>query len=240
VVVTPLERLGRLDACAVSDALDALGLAGVIDGVTCLTGLARVAGRAVTVELGPAGESGATGESGAAGESGVAGTASHRHLGTAAAEACRPGDVIVIAHQGRGDSAGWGGNLSRAARRNGAVGVVCDGAVRDVDEARDVGLPLWATGATPRTARGRTVERCWNEPVVLAGVRVAPGDYLVADSTGVVAIAASDIEAVLERAEVIAAKEAAMAAAIDAGVPVSEVMGAGYEAMLSPQAGVGS
>jgi len=213
---TPADRLARLDACAVSDALDALGLEGVADGIAPLTGPARISGAVVTVELGrPRGE------------------ASQRHLCTAAIMAAEAGDVIVVAHQGRVDSAGWGGNLSRAARRAGVAGVIVDGAARDVDESREVGFPVFATAATPRTARGRTVELSWGEPVVVAGgVRVVPGDHVVADSTGVVFIAAGDLEAVVARAEAIAAKEAAMAAAIDAGTPVGEVMGAGYEQML--------
>jgi regulator of RNase E activity RraA len=208
-------RLARLDACAVSDAVDALGREGVLDGVGPLTGPARISGRVVTVELGRPG-----------------GEAAHRHLGTAAIVAAAPGDVIVVAHQGRADSAGWGGNLSRAAKRAGVAGVIVDGAARDVDESRAVGFPVFATSATPRTARGRTVEVSWGDPIEIGGLRVAPGDFVVADSTGVVFIAAADVEPVLARAEAITATEAAMAAAIDAGTPVDEVMGASYETML--------
>jgi 4-hydroxy-4-methyl-2-oxoglutarate aldolase len=235
---TAVQRLARLDACAVSDALDALGLDGVADGLRPLTGPARISGRVVTVELGrPAGAAGpgrggpADGGRGGSGGPGLPGA--HRHLGTAAILGATPGDVIVVAHQGRTDSAGWGGNLARAARRAGVAGVIVDGAARDIDEARDIGFPVFATAATPRTARGRTVEVSWGEPIVVAGgLAVAPGDLVVADSTGVVFVAAGRVEAVLERAEAIVAKEAAMAAAIDAGTPVDEVMGADYERML--------
>lgn len=219
-----LVELANLDACAVSDALDALGLPGVVDGLRCLTGVARISGRVITVELSRA-------------EDAVSGPSTPdpgptRHLGTAAADAATPGTVIVVAHQGRTDSAGWGGNLSRAAKRNGAVAVICDGAVRDVDEAREVGLPLFATIATPRTARGRTVERLWGQPVEVAGVRVESGDLVVADSTGVVFVSRRHIAQVVAKATSIVAREASMAAAIDAGAPVSEVMGGDYEHLL--------
>lgn len=187
------------------------------DGLRALTVAARVSGRVITVELGRPEESSA---------------GPQRHLCTAAVDASGPGDVIVVAHRGRVDSAGWGGNLSRAAQRNGALGVICDGAVRDVDEAREIGFPVFATATTPRTARGRTVEVSWGQPVTIAGVAVARGDFVVADSTGVVFVATSDIELVLAAAERIAAKEAAMAAAIAAGVPVHEVMGTDYESLL--------
>jgi regulator of RNase E activity RraA len=214
---TAVTRLAALDSCAVSDALDALGLHGVADGISCLTGPARIAGRIVTVELGRPDGTAPTG----------------RHLATAAIRAASPGDVIVVAHQGRVDSAGWGGNLSRAARRAGLAGVIVDGAARDVDESREVGFPVFAGAATPRTARGRTVEVSWGEPVVVAGgLRVGTGDFVVADTTGVVFVAAPHLQAVVERAEAIARREAAMAAALDAGAPVDEVMGADYERLL--------
>lgn len=210
--VAQMAKLAQLDACAVSDALDSLGLSGVADGIRCLTGLAKIYGRALTVELGRAEE--------VSSQPNATQPGSPRHLGTAAADATTPGTIIVVAHQGRTDSAGWGGNLSRAAKRNGAVGVICDGAVRDVDEAREVGLPLFATAATPRTARGRTVERSWGEPIEVAGVRVESGDVVVADSTGVVFVVARHLPQVVELATVIALREASMAAAIDAGAPV--------------------
>lgn len=209
-------RLGRLDSCAVSDALDARGLAAVADGISPITGPARVSGRVVTVLLGP-----------------PAGATSHRHLCTAAVRAANPGDVIVVAHQGRLDCAGWGGNLSRAAVYSGVAAVVVDGAVRDVDESREVGFAVFATGATPRTARGRTVEYSWNEPVTIGGINVNPGDWVVADSTGVVFLPAGQAEDIVATAERIAAKEAMMAAAIAAGTPIDEVMGGDYENLLN-------
>src|SRR5207249_9573905 len=88
-------------------------------------------------------------------------------------------------HQGRTDCAGWGGNLSRAARVRGIAGTLVHGAVRDVDEARDLVYPVYAVAATPHTARGRAQEHAWNETITFAGVRVEPGDYVIADGTGI-------------------------------------------------------
>jgi 4-hydroxy-4-methyl-2-oxoglutarate aldolase len=209
------ERLARLDTCALSDALNRLGHEGVITGPVPLTGLAKVYGRAVTVELGPPGEQ-----------------TPARHLGTAAVMQAEPGDIILVAHQSRTDCAGWGGNLSRAALARGVAAVIVDGAVRDVDEAAQIGLTVLATAATPRTARGRTVEHAWGGTVTVGGTEVATGDWLVCDGSGVVAVPARLLEDVLDVAEEIADKEAAMAAAIAAGTPVDQVMGHGYERML--------
>jgi 4-hydroxy-4-methyl-2-oxoglutarate aldolase len=219
-VTSPVERLTRLDSCAVSDARDRLGLADTaVIALANLTGTAKIAGRVVTVELGPPRTEPST-----------------RHLCTAAIESAGPGDVIVVAHQGRDDCAAWGGNLSRAARARGVAGTLVHGAARDVDEARTIGYPVYATRATPHTARGRTQELGWNEPIRFADVPVSPGDFVIADGSGTVFVAAGDIGAVLDAAEEIAAAEAAMAEAIEAGKPVSDAMGARYERMTSDRA----
>jgi regulator of RNase E activity RraA len=211
-----LDRLALVDTCAVSDACDRLGLDNqVVSGLDNLTGRQRIAGRAVTVLLGPPNAA-----------------PSGRHLCTAAVEAAGPGDVIVVAHEGRRDCAGWGGNLSRAAQARTVAGTIVHGAVRDVDEAADIGYAVYATGATPRTARGRTQEHAWNVDVDINGVIVRPGDLVVADATGIVVIPAAHADGVLDLATTIVSHEAAMAAAIAAGTPISTVMGATYEQML--------
>jgi regulator of RNase E activity RraA len=212
-----VSRLRALDTCAVSDALDKHGLPSAVSGLRPLAAQRAAAGRAVTVLLGPP----ARPAEGADGPK--------RHLGTAAVDASGAGDVIVVAHQGRTDCAGWGGLLSRAAAIRGIDGVVVDGAARDLAEAAAAGLPVFARAATAVTARGRAAEVSWGEPVELAAVPVAPGDLVLADAGGVVVIPFAQAEAVLATAEGIAAAEAAMAAALDAGRPVSEVMGATYE-----------
>ncbi|WP_286249552.1 RraA family protein [Streptomyces graminofaciens] len=210
-------RLARLDTCAVSDALDKLGLPGAALGLTALAAPRRITGRAVTVDL-------------VEQRSEVAG--SGRHLGTAAVDASGPGDVIVVAHQGRTHAAGWGGVLSTGARCNGVEGVVVDGACRDVDEACELDLPLYATTGVPITARGRVVERAWNVPVDIVGVPVAPGDLVIADASGVVFVPSAHAERVLATAEAIAATERAMVERVRAGHAMADVMSADYETML--------
>ncbi|MGQ4601130.1 RraA family protein [Nocardia sp. R6R-6] len=210
-----MKRLRALDTCAVSDALDRHGRTGVVHGLRPLAADRPLAGRAVTVLLGPppAQHAGSP----------------QRHLGTAAVDASGPDDVVVVAHQGRIDCAGWGGLLSRAAAIRGVEGVVVDGAARDLSEASEVGLPVFARAATPVTARGRAVELAWGEPVEIAGIPVAPGDLVLADAGGVVVVPAGQAQDVLATAERIVATEAAMATAIQAGTPVSSVMGKTYE-----------
>ncbi len=178
---------------------------------------ARVVGRAVTTKLaaGPA----------------PAG-APRIHLGARAIEAARPGDVIVVDNGGRVSMGSWGGLLSLAASLRGVAGVITDGACRDVDEAREMHFPVFARQGAAPTARGRVHEVSCNEPIMLAGVPVCPGDIVLADGSGVVVIPAAHASRVAQAAERIAGREATMAARLREGVPVSEVLGEPYEDML--------
>ena len=218
-----LARLAALDSCACSDAMDQLGLAGVARGLRALTVARAVTGPVVTVALGPAGATPTAGSAGGAG----------RHLGTAAIEAAAPGDVIVVAAGGRIDAAGWGGVLSLAATMRGVSAVIVDGACRDVDESTALGLPVYALAAVPATARGRQAEVGWNLPVDVAGIPVSPGDFVVADGSGVVFIPAGRAADVIAAAERIAAREVAMADRLRAGESASAVLSADYEQLLS-------
>jgi 4-hydroxy-4-methyl-2-oxoglutarate aldolase len=225
-----LTRLAALDTCACSDAMDKLGItSGVALGLRALTVARKVAGRVLTVQLGPPGSRAAA--SATPGAPPAPG-APARHLGTAAIEAAAPGDVIVMAAGGRLDAAAWGGVLSLAATLRGVGGVVIDGACRDVDSAAELGLPVYALAATPLTARGRHAEVAWNVPVPVAGAATRPGDLVIADGSGVVFLPAAHAERIVHAAEEVAAREDAMSVRIRNGEAVSRVMSADYERML--------
>ena len=215
-----VQRLRRLDACAVSDALDKLGLAGAITGLPQRSGDGRIAGRAVTMKVGP----------------GQPPPGPPKHLGCTAIELAGPQDVIVVEQRSGIEAGCWGGLLTLGAKVGGVAGVVADGPLRDVDEAIAYGFPVWSRSLTSRTARGRVVELGTQVPVQLGDaqgeVTVHPGDYVLADRSAVIVIAAADIERVLDAAEAIVAREAAMAKAILAGTPIGQVMGGAYEHML--------
>ena len=211
-----VRRLRRLDACAVSDALDRLKLKGVIGGVPQQSGDGRIAGRVITVKLGV----------------GQGPTGKPRHLGAAAVELAGPADIIVVEQHANPEAGSWGGLLSLGASVRGVAGVIADGPVRDIDEARALNFPIFSRSLTAKTARGRIVELGTNVPIEFEGVAVNPGDFAIADSSAVIFIAAGDINRVLDAAESIAAKEAAMADALRAGEPIGTVMGGNYEHML--------
>ena len=213
----PATRLARLDACAISDALDQLGLPGSVTGLAPLAARKRVSGPVITVKL-------------AAGKSPAGAPA--RHLCTTAIDRSTRGQVIVIEQRTGIECAGWGGILSNAARLKGVSGVIVEGLARDVDEALEIGFAVYARGATARTARGRIHEASTGEPLQVGEVVVKTGDWVVADGSGSAFIPAGRIDEVLDAAERIALREATMTRAVLAGKPVSAVMGGDYEAML--------
>ncbi|MFT5115832.1 MAG: 4-hydroxy-4-methyl-2-oxoglutarate aldolase [Parasphingorhabdus sp.] len=211
-------RLRKLDCCTVSDALDHLKLAGVVSGVPQRSGSGLVAGIVITVKLGS--------------KAADKGSSKPRHLGTTAIELGGPDNVIVIEQHTGIEAGSWGGLLTLGAKLRGINGVIADGPVRDIDEARALEFPVFAKSLTARTARGRIVEEATNVPILVWDRKVDPGDYVIADNSSVIFISCSNIEKVLEQAEAIASREAAMAKSIREGTPISEVMGGSYENML--------
>jgi 4-hydroxy-4-methyl-2-oxoglutarate aldolase len=208
-------RFNRLDSCAVSDAMDKLGLRGIVTGIHQYSTQRRIAGRVITVKLGA--DDGRT---------------AAKHLSTTAIEMASPGDVIVVEQRTGIDAAAWGGNLSLGAKIRGVAGVICEGPARDIDESRQHDFPVYARDHTCTTARGRLIEVATNEPITVGMIAVTAGDYVLADASAVVFVRAVDISRVLDTAEKIVEKERLMADAIRSGTPIGQVMGADYESML--------
>jgi regulator of RNase E activity RraA len=92
---------------------------------------------------------------------------------------------IVVDARAAPDAAVWGGNLIRIARRRGVSAVIVDGSVRDVTDLRDSGIAVCSRGVTPRgppwTGRIGGVIHC-------GGVEISPGDLIVGDDDGVIAV----------------------------------------------------
>jgi regulator of RNase E activity RraA len=211
-----IARLNAVDTCAISDALDRLKLPPAVTGIGAQTIPGRISGRVLTVKLKAADPH----------------VKSVRHLCTSAVERAAPGEIIVIEQSTGIDAAAWGGVLSNAAKIRGVSGVIVEGPARDIDEAIDLGFPVYARSTTSRTARGRVHEVSTGDSIVVGGNAVEEGDYVVADSSGVVFLPAAAAAQILEVAEEIAARERAMTLSIRAGTAVGTVMGASYENML--------
>lgn len=202
-----LSRLAQLDSCAVSDALEKAGIRGTVLGIRPVWDCPKVVGTAVTVKIKPVGLERPT-----------------QHLCTPAIDAASEGDVLVIDNAGRTDVATWGGLLTLAAHMKGIKGVIIDGAARDVDESRELHFPVYARGAVPVTARGKIMQESFNQDIQCGGVSVSPGDYVLADGSGVVIVPAAKAEEIITEAEKIARKEAEMAAEIKKGRSVTDVL----------------
>jgi 4-hydroxy-4-methyl-2-oxoglutarate aldolase len=134
-----------------------------------------------------------------------------------------PGDVMVI--DGVAGLSNMGGISAQTGKRQGEAGAIVSGGIRDVGHSRRVNYPIWSTEITPVTGKWRIQTVEINGEVQIAGVRVAPGDIVVADETGVCFIPIARAPEVLERAMRKASLEVAKCDAIDAGMAVADLPG---------------
>ena len=105
-----------------------------------------------------------------------------------AVDLLQPDDVLVIDHGGRDSLACWGELTSLAAKQRGCVGVIVDGAVANVAEIREHGLPTFARGVAALGGRRLAEGGGVNVPIQCGGVAVHPGDLVMADDDGVVIV----------------------------------------------------
>jgi 4-hydroxy-4-methyl-2-oxoglutarate aldolase len=136
------------------------------------------------------------------------------------------GDVLVI--QGVANLSNMGGISAQTGKRQGEVGAIVQGGVRDVAHSRAVGYPVWASDITPVTGKWRLETVEINGPIQIGEVRVSPGDLVVADDTGVCFIPRDMVLEVLEAAEQKAKAEELRCKAIDDGIPVPDISRSTY------------
>jgi regulator of RNase E activity RraA len=201
----PLSALSRFSTSIVSDALDELGILGVLPGLVAQRiGQGRVVGRALPVRLEPKANDPAAYRFG-----GGVGKPLEQVLQT-----MQDGDVVVMDLGGSNRAAAWGGLASRIAQRRGVRGTIMWGACRDVDEIRAIGYPVWSVAVCPRRSRNEFTFGAINEAISIAGVTVAPRDYVVADESGVVCVPQARVAEVLPLCTRIGDQEAALEAQV--------------------------
>ena len=189
-----VERLGRLETGQVSDVLDEAGLPNhaFSSALAPIGPDARMAGRAVC----------ARGEPLVKLEQGL-----RRGLGNEAMEgAVRPGSVVVIDAGGFIGGACLGGFVAFTLQRNGARGLIVDGAVRDAAEIRELALPTFSRAVTPVNGGRRWSLVEVDQPIAMPGqsgkaVPVHPGDYILGDADGIVVIPADIVLQIIEDSE---------------------------------------
>ncbi|MCL4767316.1 MAG: hypothetical protein KJZ80_13880 [Hyphomicrobiaceae bacterium] len=203
-----LARFADLATPTLANALDDIGFDGVMSGIGQVVPGTRCHGRAVTIVQ-------------AAGPRGSFASEDFKvgHM----IDAAGPGDVLVVDSGGRAVST-WGGLATFAAKVKGVAGLVVDGGVRDREEMEKHRLPVFTRHMTPLTGRSRIRITGINETIRCGGVRVRPGDVIVADGSGVVSIPAEHAEQVAELAHRYAADDRLAEAELAKGLSFREAM----------------
>jgi len=140
-----------------------------------------------------------------------------------AMDSLKPGEVVVHSSDYAGTNAPWGELMSTIARRNGAVGCICDSQVRDCVRIIDLGFPVYYAGIRPLDSQGRARVMAMDVPVRCGEVLVHPGELVFADFDGIVVIPRSVEEQVLRLAQEKANKETASRQALLNGKSLREV-----------------
>ena len=138
-----------------------------------------------------------------------------------------PGDVLVI--EGVMGCSNMGGQSATIAQRQGFAGAVVDGTVRDPQQYREMGWPVWCRGFTPITGKWRMQTVEINGKVQVCGIQVSPGDLVCADEAGVAFVPREQAAVVLEVARKIDAADTKRKADIDKGVSVADLMQRRYK-----------
>jgi 4-hydroxy-4-methyl-2-oxoglutarate aldolase len=202
-------------AAQLADSLDAIGVRNqVLDGaIRPLVPGHRIAGSARTIRFGPVTKPP---------ETAYAEPNPYDDF-IAFMDGVEPGDVIVVATGGDGRTAYWGELFSAAAIGHGAAGVICDSYTRDRAKVTALGFPVFSTGTRPIDFRARMRVTGIQVPVTLGGVRVGPGDLVLAEDDGIVAVPADLIGRATELANARAATESTVLQELLAGHTIGDV-----------------
>ncbi|MFD8639362.1 RraA family protein [Streptomyces zaomyceticus] len=140
----------------------------------------------------------------------------------------QPGDVIVVACHGTTRTAMWGGLMSTLSRQIGVAAGIVDGAIRDVDEIRDLDFPVWYRSTVPRPSptavHDRTEPVQVNVPVIVDGQVINPGDIVVADENGIAVVPQDEAETVLAHTRMNISRERVIREKISSGLSVPELI----------------
>lgn len=211
----------KVSASNVSDACDRLSITGAVHGILPLIPCGKIVGHAATLKL--------TKTGGHFYQSPVNGTLQAIAQGGA-------GAVLVIDGRDNPTVNCFGGIAGATAKHTGLVGCVADGPMRDIDEYKSYGFPVYGRGIVQQSIRGRSVLEGYNIPIQIGGVTVHPNDLILADDNGVVTVPRAQAGDVLRIALAIKATEDRVIAAIRSGEePIEAHSKVNYDELLKPQ-----
>jgi 4-hydroxy-4-methyl-2-oxoglutarate aldolase len=142
----------------------------------------------------------------------------------AAISVAQPGDVLVVAAGGLEQQGGFGEVLATACLARGIAGLVIDAGIRDGLLVRDLGFPVFSTGLCMSGTVKETLGTV-NQPVVIGGELVRPGDVVSGDDDGVVLVRREEVAAVVRASREREAKEARIIEALKQGGDVLALTG---------------
>ena len=146
---------------------------------------------------------------------------------TEAHNLAEPGDVLVI--EGIMGCSNMGGQSATIARRQGFIGAIVDATLRDPQQYREMGWPVWCRGFTPVTGKWRMQTVEVNGTVQICSVQVRPGDLVCADEAGVAFVPRERAVEVLEAARKIDAGDTRRKKDIESGASVAELASKKYK-----------
>ena len=198
-----ISQYRMLSTANVSDGLDRIGFNGTPHGIGPLwDACGKIVGPACTLKLVGVDE---------ADESPVLGTLRAITQG-------QVGDILVIDHGGHTDINSYGGVAGFTTFHKGLVGCVIDGVTRDIDEYKELGLPVYGRGFIQQSIRNRCACAGYQIQVELGGVPVDPGDLIIADENGVCIIPKDKMEEVLGYAQLFKSIEDQIVEAVRRGI----------------------
>lgn len=199
-------RLAALDTPSIADALDSIAIHGALLGIQSrLPGQRTVAGQAFTVSYRP-----------------FVRNSDEFHNAGNYIDRVSAGEMIIIDNEGRGDCTVWGDILTEMALSKHIGGTVIHGAARDLGEVQRLHYPLFSTAIHMVSGKNRVKVTATQTPLQIGDVTVKPGDWIIADSSGVIAIPLNHIDDVLSRAERISNTEQCIRSAIRTGMNLED------------------